>query len=130
MLYLKLPVRLQCVILEHEDRNHSFFEQYMSIRDFHYVTRKAWEPKGGEDRYDCHSKFVVVVSEGKVLACCRIIYDVVGLPVREVLRAQGLPVGQVPPGSTEVSRFGVHPEVLKKQGAIEHIKCLSLALET
>lgn len=130
MLYLKLPVRQQCVILGYKDRNHLFFKQYMEIRDFHYVQKNLWEPRGGEDVYDQHSKFVLVVSEGQVTAGCRIIYDVVGLPIRELLKENGLSVAQVPVGSTEISRFGVHPEVLKNRSAIENVKCIALALET
>jgi len=130
MLYLKLPVRQQCVILGYEDRDHSFFKQYMEIRDFHYVQKNAWEPQGGEDVYDQHSKFLLVVTEGRVTSGCRIIHDVIGLPIRELLEEEGLPTEQVPFGSTEVSRFGVHPEVLKSRSAIENVKCIALALET
>ncbi len=122
MLYLYvpgLPSGVKAIVLSSQERGHVLFTEYMSIRDHHYLTKNQWEPHGGEDVYDQHSHFILLLVNGKAVIGCRMISDIVGLPIREVLAEQGLPTRQIPPGSHEISRFAVHPGVLRSKRALE-----------
>jgi len=125
----QFPSIIVGVVLGWEERDHRFFQEYMEIRDFHYTHKNQWEPEGGEDEYDPHSTFVLVVELGHVVAGCRIISDDIGLPVRDVLREHGLPIDQIPDGSCEISRFVVHPMYLGKRETAEYVRYLTSCIQ-
>jgi hypothetical protein len=89
---------------------------YIIIRDHHYVHKHRWEKRGGCDKYDRHSDFLIMTVTKRVIfgwrikrviAGCRIISDCEEFPIREVLKAAGKDLRQIPCGSREISRFGL-----------------------
>jgi len=98
-----------------DEEGEHFIHQYITIRDDHYVHKHKWEPKGGFDQYDAHSVFVILVESGVVVAGCRIIIEdeLIEVPVKEVLRENGLPTNQIPAGAIEISRFGIRVDRLE-----------------
>ncbi|MEN9921932.1 MAG: Acetyltransferase domain [Candidatus Parcubacteria bacterium] len=121
----RFPPNTVGVVLTHDEQADAYFDEYMGIRDFHYTKRRPWETEGGVDKYDAHSKYVLLVESGHVVAGCRIISDVIGLPVRDVLREHGLPTDQIPEGSCEISRFVIHPDYLGKKETGEYVDTLA-----
>ena len=108
-----LPANLKAFVLTMDDSAHPLFQQYMEIRDFHYVEKHHWT-KEGVDEFDEFSTFVVLVQDNTVLVAGRVVHDSreADLPIRLVLREAGKPTSQIPQGSVEISRFGVNPKLL------------------
>jgi len=125
----KSPPPISGVVLQWKERDHQYFKEYMMIRDFHYHHKNQWEEREGVDQYDPHSIFVLVVESRHVVAGCRIINDDIGLPVREVLRNNGLPTEQIPLGSCEISRFVIHPAHLARKETGDYVSYLADAIK-
>lgn len=102
----------KAMVFYYTERGHPLVKEYMSIRDYHYSIKNKWESHTGEDAYDPHSIYLLVVHKEQVMVGCRIIKDEIDLPVRELLREQGLPTSQIPEGSCEISRLAINPVVL------------------
>jgi N-acyl-L-homoserine lactone synthetase len=111
-LPIKTSMNLRGFVLTQSDAQHSFFKQYETIRDWHYIEKHCWETEG-TDQFDQHSEVVVLVDQDEVIAGCRMIHDSThSLPIRELLRVEGKSLEQVPTGSIEASRFGISPRFL------------------
>jgi len=82
-------------------RLESLVSQFMAIRHKIWVVDHGWE-EDDKDHYDLCSTFLLLVKNGVVLAGCRLIHDVYGLPIRELVGETA-----VPSGSIELSRFCV-----------------------